>query len=113
MIRILHLSSQPLLNAYLEALLSKRPDLTIVGIERDLDRAFECARELHPDVVIADNQDTALDTVIPRLLKEGIVPIVIGLDLAENRLRLYRSEEWQVNDTEDLEQAIRAEPVLG
>jgi hypothetical protein len=37
---------------------------------------------------------------------------VIVLNAADNRLRLYRSEELQVNEVEDLEQAIRAEPLL-
>ncbi len=113
MIRILLLAPQPLLGDCLQVLLSRRPDLAIVGTERDMGRAVECAQALRPDVVIANSRDTALDSIVLRLLKEGLAPVVIVLDTSENRLRLYRSEAWQVNDVEDLEQAIRAEPVLG
>ena len=112
-IRILLLSPQPLLGDWFQVLLSQRPDLAVVGTERDLDRAIECARALRPDVVITNSRDTALDSIVLRLLKEGITPVVIVLNMTDHRLRLYRSEEWQVNDVEDLEQAIRAEPVLG
>ncbi len=113
MIRIQLLLLQPLLNAGVQALLSRWSDLTIVGIETDRTRAMERATEVKPDVVIADSRDTATDSVLLRLLKEGIAPVVIVLDAAENRLHLYRSEEWPVNEVEDLEQAIRAEPLLG
>ena len=113
MIRILLLAPRPLLGACLNTVLSGRPDFEIVGIERDMDRAIECAWAIKPDVVIANSRDTALDAIVLRLLKEGITPVVIVLNTSENRLRLYRSEAWQVNGVEDLEQAIRAEPVLG
>lgn len=113
MIRILLLAPRPILGACLNTVLSRRPDLEIVGTERDLGRAIECAQALRPDVVITNCRDTAFDSIVLRLLKEGISPVVIVLNTSENRLRLYRSEAWQVNDVEDLEQAIRAEPVLG
>ena len=112
-IRILLLSPQPLLGDWFQVSISQRPDLAVVGTERDLDRAIECARALRPYVVITNSRDTALDSIVLRLLKEGITPVVIVLNMTDHRLRLYRSEEWQVNDVEDLEQAIRAEPVLG
>ncbi len=70
-------------------------------------------RWLKPDVVLADSHDSPLDPTVWTFLKEGIAPVVIVLDAAEHRLRLYRSEAWQVNDVEDLEQAIRAEPLIG
>ena len=113
MIRILLLSPQPLLDDWLLVLLSRRPDLAVVGTERDPDCVIACARALRPNMVIANSRDPALDSLVLRLLKEGITPGVIVLNLTDHRLRLYRSEEWQVNDVEDLEQAIRAEPVLG
>ncbi len=112
MIHILLLSPQLRSNAYLQAL-SQRPELSIVGVERDLERALECAKELKPDVIIADSRESTLDLTILRILLEGIAPVVIVLNVVESRLRLYRSDEWQVNDVEDLLQAIWAEPMLG
>ncbi len=65
-----------------------------------------------PDVVIANSRATDLDPIVLRLLKEGFARTVIILNVSDNRLRLYRSEEGQVNEVEDLEQAIRAEPLI-
>jgi DNA-binding NarL/FixJ family response regulator len=69
MIRILLLAPQPLLGACVHALLSERPDMKIVGTERDLGHAVAQARELRPDVVIANCRDTALDDIVMQLLK--------------------------------------------
>lgn len=113
MIRVLLLSPQPLLGACIKSLLSHRPDLAVVGTERDPECASERARELRPDVVvIAKGSDDASGPIVVHLLEDGITPCVIVLDMADNRLRLFRSEERQVNHVEDLEQAIRAEPIL-
>ncbi len=112
MIRILLLTPHPLLGACLHTVLSQSTDLAIVGVERDLDRAIERAEELRPDVIVANSRDTALEPVVLRLLKERLTATVILLNAADNRLRLYRSdrsEEWQMNQVEDLERAIRAE----
>jgi hypothetical protein len=113
MIRILLLSPEILLNTHFQTLVSKYSDLAIVGIESSLDRVIECAKDLKPDVLIAHGEDIATDPIILGILGGGIIPVIIILNPAGNRLRLYRSEEWQVSEPEDLEEAIRAEPMLG
>ena len=113
MIRIQLLAPSTLLSSDVQALVSQHPDLAIVGVERDLERAIERAEELKPDVVIADGRVAGLDQILSSLQKQGLAPVAIAFDAIENRLRLYRSETWTVNDLEDLEQAIRAEPLLG
>ncbi len=112
-IRIQLSSPHILLNAHLQALLSQRRDLAIVGVESNPERAIECARELEPDVVIAESRNAAWDLTILQILKGGIAPVVIVFDAAGAHLRLYRSEAWPLESGEDLEQAIRAEPVFG
>ncbi len=112
MIRILLLAPSPVLNAYVEELFAQHADLGLAGIERDLDHAIECARKTWPDVVIGDSRETGFEPDLLRLLREGIAPVVIVFDASASRLRLYRSEAWVVKDVEDLEQAIRAEPML-
>ncbi len=102
MIRILLLSPHSHLEVSLHELLAQRADLALVGTERDLGCAVERVCALQPSVVIANDQEAALDSIILHLLKEALVPVVIALNAANNHLRLYRSEEWEVNQMEDL-----------
>ncbi len=113
MIRILLYSPQSILGACLDGLLSQRSDLVVLGIERDPECVVQRVSEVRPDVVIAHSRDASLDPPIAQLLGQVSAPVVIVLSSMDNRLRLYRSEEWMVTEPEDLEQAIRAEPVLG
>lgn len=48
-------------------LLSQRFDLSVVSIEKDPSYAIERAKELRPDVVIVNGQDTVVAPLVLRL----------------------------------------------
>jgi two-component system response regulator DesR len=66
MIRVLIAEDQGLVLGALAALLKLEPDLDIVGVARDGERAFELTKTLRPDIVMTDIE----------------MPLMTGLELA-------------------------------
>jgi len=87
--------------------------LEIVGRETDIDKAIERIRELRPDVVIVDSGDPAGDPTIAvmRILREGVGAKVIGLNLQDNTICIYRGEQRVVKEVKDLVEAIEPSPL--
>jgi DNA-binding NarL/FixJ family response regulator len=108
--RVFILSSHALFSHGVESLLRQEPGLEIVGWETDVDRAIERIQELRPDVVIFDNNDLEVDfrLVVMRILKEGLGTKVIGLNLGDNTICIYRGEQRVLKEVKDLVEAIEA-----
>ena len=102
--RVLILSSHPLFGRGVESLLRKETRLDIVGWEADIDKAVERIRELQPDVVILDSGDPTPEVL--RILREGLGTKVIGLNLQDSTMCVYRGEQRVVKRIEDLVEAI-------
>ena len=111
--RVLIISSHPLFGRGVESLLCRETGLDIVGWETDIDKAVERIKELQPDVVILDNADPACDPTpaVMRILREGVGTKVIGLNLQDNIMCIYRGEQRVVKSIEDLIEAIELSPL--
>ena len=79
-----------------------------MGHETDIDRAVECIKELRPDVVIVDSADPKADimTSVMCILRERLDTKVIGINLEDNTICIYREERREVMAVEDLIEAI-------
>jgi DNA-binding NarL/FixJ family response regulator len=103
--RVFILSSHPLFSQGVESLLRQEPGVEIVGRETDVDNAMERIKELQPDVVILDNGDPTPEVMC--ILREGVGTKVIGLNLQDNTVCIYRGEQRVVKSIEDLIEAIK------
>jgi chemotaxis response regulator CheB len=112
MMRVLILSSYLLFGQGVESLLRQEPGVDIVGRETDVDHAMERIREVRPDVVILDGSGPAHDPTLAvmRILREGVGIKVIGLNLQDNTMCIYRGEQRVVKEVRDLVESI--EPSL-
>jgi len=66
-----------------------------------------------PDVVIVDSGDPADDPMpaVMRILREGVGIKVIGLNLQDNTMCIYRGEQRVVKEVKDLVEAIESSPL--
>ena len=106
--RVFILSNHPLFGQGVESLLRQETGLEIVGREADVDKAMERIKELQPDGVILTNDQPATHPApaVMRILREGVGTKVIGLDLRDNTLCVYRGEQRVVTEVKDLMEAI-------
>jgi FdhD protein len=76
------------------------------------DRAIERINELRPDVVILDSADPAWKATptVMRILKERLGTKVIGLNLHDNTICVYREERRMAKEVKDLVMAIKENP---
>ena len=97
----------------IESLLRQEKGLDIVGRETDVDKALERIKELQPDVVIVDSGDLASEPMpaVMRILREGVGTRVIGLNLQDNTMCIYRGEQRVVKEVKDLVEAIEPSPL--
>jgi AmiR/NasT family two-component response regulator len=106
--RVFILSSHPLFGQGVESLLRQEARLEIVGQETDVDKAVERIKELQPNVVILDCTEPRCDPtpVVMHILREGLETKVIGLNLQDNTMYIYRGEQRVVEAVKDLVEAI-------
>ncbi len=111
--RIFILSSHLLFGRGVESLLHQETGLEIVGRETDVDKAIERIKELQPDVVIVDSADPAGDPTpaVMRILREEVGTKVIGLNLQDNIVCIYRGEQRVIQGVKDLVEAIEQRPL--
>ncbi len=111
--RVFILSTHPLFSQGVESLLRHEPGLEIVGWQADVDNAIERIKELQADVVILDSGDLAcnLTPAVMRILREGGGTKVIGLNLQDNTMCIYRGEQRVVKEVKDLVEAIGPSPL--
>jgi DNA-binding NarL/FixJ family response regulator len=106
--RVFMLSSHPLFSRGVQSVLSQETGLEIVGLESDVEVAMERIKELRPDVIIVDSTMPDYDPqlVISRMLQNGSKSRVIGLNLHDNAMFIYRGEHRTAGGVEDLVQAV-------
>ena len=106
--RVFILSSHSLFSQGVENLLRQEAGLDIVGREADTDKALECIKEIRPDVVILECAEPRCEPTLAvmRILREGLETKVIGLNLQDNTMCIYRGEQRVVKEVEDLIEAI-------
>jgi len=106
--RILIISGHLLFSSGLESLLDQETNLEIMGQEKDMKRAIDQIKELQPDVVILDS-DNSVTQVTPILHASPGVK-VITLSLQNNDLYVYQTKQRVAMETEDLIEAIKDDP---
>jgi DNA-binding NarL/FixJ family response regulator len=96
--QLLIVSHYPLFDQGLQAILSQRPDVEVVGVCRDLETVTTQAQALRPDilVVVSEPADARRGAALSREsalreLKE-LVPTLIQIDLADNSVQVYRQQ---------------------
>jgi chemotaxis response regulator CheB len=106
--RIFMLSSPTLFSQGVEIVLRQKCDVEIVGHEADVDTAIARIKELRPDVVIVDNGSAACTdgTIVMRILQEQTGAKIVGLSLHDNTFSIYRGEQRELCQIEDLTRAI-------
>ena len=112
--RVLIIANNPLFSQGVESLLRQESRLEVMGREADVDKAMERIRELEPDVVIVDSGDPTCGPTpaVMRILREGVGVKVIGLNLQNNTICIYRGEQRVVKEVKDLVEAIEPSPLL-
>jgi putative dimethyl sulfoxide reductase chaperone len=105
------LSSQIMFSEGIETLLLDRSGFQIVGHETDADRAIEAIRILQPDVVIMDCKDLDLASAatVASIMNEAPNTKIIALNLTDDRIRVYRSEQRAGRSSIDLLEALEDE----
>lgn len=108
--RVFILSRHSLFSQGIETLLSQDPGLEIVGQDTDIDAAAEFLETCHPDVMVLDCDDPEpdLSPAVLCVLRKRLGIRVIGLSLQDNKLYVYRGEQKQVRQVEDLLTEIEA-----
>jgi len=106
--RVFVLSRQSLFGQGIKTLLSNYTEIEIVSQEKDTSAAVECIQKYHPDVVImnCDDPEFDLSPAILCILRERLGIRVIGLSLKDNKISIYRGEEQEIHQLEDLLKAI-------
>jgi chemotaxis response regulator CheB len=110
--RIFVLSSQSLFSQGVEILLRQDQGMELVGEETDVDRAIARIKALCPDVIVVEQEPLASDPalVVMRILDELPSAKIVGLNLSDNTIRVYRGEQRIARSISDLLQVIENDP---
>jgi DNA-binding NarL/FixJ family response regulator len=107
--KIIILSRQSMFSHGIERLLSEEEGFEIVNKAVDLDSLVETAQQVSADIVIVNCEDPGmgLPPAISCMLRERLGICLIGLSLNDNKMCIYRGENKQILEVNDLVQAIR------
>jgi hypothetical protein len=110
--RIFVLSGQSLFSRGVEILLRQDQGMELVGEETDVERAIERIKALCPDVVLLEQELPAGDTapVVMRILNEMPNAKIVGVQLADNMIRVYHGEQRVAREIGDLWEVIKNDP---
>ena len=91
-----------------ETLLTQHSGVEIVGSGIDEDSAVECIERCNPDVILlnCDDPDPDLSPAVLCVLRKRPGSVIIGLSLKDNTINIYRGEDKQVLQVDDLLNAI-------
>jgi chemotaxis response regulator CheB len=103
------LGGNPLFRESIESLICQEMEAEIVGRETSIERAFQCITTMQPDVIVVDGSDPDFDhgKVVSSVMELGLTAKVIGLNLNDNRICIYRGEQKIAREVNDLVEAIR------
>lgn len=106
-------STHPLFGECVESLLSGDEGLRIAGREKDLAKAIEQIRNLQPDVIIVDSNDFEASRALAMncVLKEGLQPRVVGLNIRDNKFFVCKSEQGTIEELKDFLETIKTNGV--
>jgi DNA-binding NarL/FixJ family response regulator len=83
-------------------------EVEIIGSSSDPAAGLEEISRMQPDVVIAEEDPSGAPTEAIEALRAGPAEmLILGLNLANNGLQIYRREQRTVADPEDLLQILR------
>src|SRR5512142_722300 len=101
--RVFILSPYPLFREGVKSLLASRPEVEVVGCDKEWSAARGKIENLRPDLILVDRTEMQFDhAAIMDLLQAVPGADVIGLDLQTNTLCLYRQERHIVREVQDL-----------
>jgi DNA-binding NarL/FixJ family response regulator len=108
-VRVFVVSDSLMFSGGLKSLLSRDPDVEIIGEEKEVNRAVQQINTLQPDVIIWGNSgmNPALVQEEVRLVKATPGIKIIGLSLQSNNIVIYQSARKVVGDIQDLITAIK------
>jgi DNA-binding NarL/FixJ family response regulator len=107
--KIIILSRQSMFGQGIEKLLSQDEGFKIINEEINLDTLVDTAQKVNADVIIlnCDDPGMGLPPAISCMLRERLGICLIGLSLNDNKMCIYRGENKQILEVDDLLQAIR------
>jgi len=111
MVRVLIVSPHRLLGQGLEDWLRQQVGLDVVGWEADADRLNERIGQLKPDVIIQDMSDSTRTPLVAlmRLLADRPGTKIIGVNLHDNSVCIYNSEQHAIEHVLEFLEAIRGQ----
>ncbi len=109
--RVFIFSTHPLFGGCVEALLRGDEGLRIVGREKDLGKGIEQVRALEPDVIIVDSNDFEASRALAMscVLKEGLQPLVVGLNIRDNKVFVCKGEQSTIEELKDFIETIKSD----
>ena len=107
--RVFVLSRRSIFHEGIETLLSQQEGVEIVGHNTKPDAALACIEKYNSDVVIVnlDDPEPILSQTVLSILREKQDVSIIWLSLQDNIIRIYRGENKQVRQLEDLISVIQ------
>ena len=109
MVRVFVLTRNSLFGKGIESLLGQDARLEIVSTPEQFESLEKRIQECRPDVVIVncDDPKDELTSAILCAVRERLDVRVIGLSLRDNSICVYRGEQKQIFQVEDLLHAIQ------
>ncbi len=105
--RVFILTDHPLFAESVETLLRDQGDVEIVGAEGITPESLARIRELRPDVMVVAASGEHQRDLVMRLFDEVPGAKIVGLDLDDNRIRIYYHAVKVGRQVEDLVEAVR------
>ncbi len=114
MTQVFIFSRHPLFGSCVEALLQGDLDFRIVGHAKELSQAIEQLQILQPDVIIVDSNDfeASRELAMHCVLKEGLQPKIVGLNVRDNQVFVCKGEQSIIGDLKDFTEKIKLERPL-
>lgn len=102
------ISNQSLFRSGLDSILRQETRYEILGQAEDVEQASEQIKKLQPDVIIIDDTFPTKETSSQAMQLLQLMPgaKVIGLNLRDNQLYIYRSAQVLVKTVKDLLEAM-------
>lgn len=109
MVRVFVLTRNSLFGKGIESLLGQDARLEIVSTPAQFESLEKSIQERRPDVIIVNCDDPKDDLISAILcaLRERLDVRVIGVSLLENNIWIYKGEQKQILQVEDLLRAIQ------
>ncbi|WP_324716124.1 molecular chaperone TorD family protein [Carboxydochorda subterranea] len=109
LVRVIICSKRALFRKGLERLLAEASGIEVVAQESDVEQALERARKTGADCLVVDCTDSRVDPaqVAARVMKEHLSATVVGLNLRDNTLLVFRGRRRVVGGVSDLMESLK------